>query len=196
VLWNASAIKGYAIEATDGHVGHVNDFLFSDVDWSIQSVVVGAGGWLHAHTVRLPSAVVGVPDVLRRDVAVRLTRAEVEAYAKPGTEADPLLRGLDDAIGYAVHAADGDIGYVTDLLVDDESWGIRYLVIDTGHWFSGDKVLLVPSIVRGLDTEQRLVNVDVTRQQIEASPPYDPSATMDRGYETALHGYYGWSAYF
>ena len=68
MLWNASAIKGYAIEATDGHVGHVNDFLFSDVDWSIQSVVVGAGGWLHAHTVRLPSAVVGVPDPLRTQV--------------------------------------------------------------------------------------------------------------------------------
>ncbi len=46
MLWNASAIRGYAIEATDGHIGHADDFLFSEADWSIQSVVVQTGGWL------------------------------------------------------------------------------------------------------------------------------------------------------
>lgn len=196
MLWNASAIKGYAIEATDGHVGHVDDFLFSDADWSVRSVVVAAGSWLGTHAVRLPAAVLGAPDVVRRLAPVRLTMAEVEAYADPGAKADPLLRGLREITGYPVHAADGDIGHVTDLLVDDEGWGIRYLVIETGHWWAGDKVLLVPGAVRALDSEQRRVCVDVTRQQIEASPAYDPNATVDRGYEEALHGYYGWSAYF
>ncbi len=196
MLWDASAIKGYAIEATDGHVGHVEDLLFSDTDWAIQSVVAGAGGWLNAHVVRLPSTAAGVPDVALRELPLRLTRAEVESYAKPGTEPDPLLRGLDGVIGYAVHATDGDIGHVADLLVDDETWRIRYLVVETGHWWAGNKVLLVPGIVRGLDAEQQLVNVDVTRQQLKASPPYDPKVTVDRAYEEALHGYYGWTAYF
>lgn len=196
MLWNASAIKGYSIEATDGHVGHVDDFLFSDAGWAIRSVVVAAGGWLHTNAVRLPAEVLGQPDVVRRLAPVRLTLAEVQAYADPGAEADPLLRGLGEIIGYPVHAADGDIGHVVDLLVDDEGWGIRYLVIETGHWWSGDKVLLVPGAVRAVDSEQRRVGVDVTRRQIEASPPYDPAATVDRGYEEALHGYYGWSAYF
>ncbi len=196
MLWNASAMKGYAVEATDGLVGHVDDFLFSDADWTVRSLVVAAGGWLDADVVRLPAAALGTPDVARREIPLKLTLAEVRAHANPGTDPDPLLRGLDDMVGDPVHATDGDIGHVEDLLVDDDGWSIRYLVVEAGHWWAGNKVLLVPGAVQAVDAEQGRVVVGVTQAQVKASPPYDPGATVDRGYEKALHGYYGWTAYF
>ncbi len=91
---------------------------------------------------------------------MRLSKAEIEASASPGAAdptAGPRLGSVNDVSGYAVHAADGDIGHVADLLIDDEAWTVRYLVIDTGSWWTGDKVLLVPGTVRELDVDQRWV---------------------------------------
>ena len=48
-------------------------------------------------------------------------------------------------IGYVIEADDGRLGTVSDFLFEDTSWVIRWLVVDTGHWLSGRKVLLPPS---------------------------------------------------
>lgn len=52
------------------------------------------------------------------------------------------VRNAKDLIGHAIHATDGDIGKVVDLYFDDERWAIRYLVVDTGGWLTGRKVLI------------------------------------------------------
>lgn len=78
MLWNASKLTGYAIDATDGSIGSVSSFLFDDREWTIRWLVVDTGTWLSGRHVLLPPSRVGEPDVTRRSFAVRLTRQQVE----------------------------------------------------------------------------------------------------------------------
>ncbi|MEN6385244.1 MAG: PRC-barrel domain containing protein, partial [Phycisphaerales bacterium] len=57
---------------------------------------------------------------------------------------------------YKVESKDGDIGHVHSFIFDDESWIIRYLVVDTGHWMTGRKVLIVPSALGKPDGQTRM----------------------------------------
>ncbi len=59
MLWHASAIKGYAIQASDGAIGAVSDFLFDDVSWRVRWLVVDTGHWLSGRKVLLPPSVLG-----------------------------------------------------------------------------------------------------------------------------------------
>lgn len=110
-------------------------------------------------------------------------------------DGDPHLRSIEAITGYHVHATDGAIGHVKDLLVDDVSWGIRYILIDTRNWWPGEEILIAPCSVRDIEWTGKLVALDVTREQVKGSPRYDPSKTVDRVYDEQLHAYYGWPGY-
>ncbi len=122
------------------------------------------------------------------------SRRRVNHDARPN-DGDPHLRSIEAITGYHVHATDGAIGHVKDLLVDDVSWGIRYILIDTRNWWPGEKVLIAPCSVRDIEWTGKLVALDVTREQVKGSPRYDPSKTTDRAYDEQLHAYYGWPGY-
>ncbi len=119
-------------------------------------------------------------------------RVNPEVRANDG---DPHLRSIEAITGYHVHATDGAIGHVKDLLVDDVSWGIRYILIDTRNWWPGEELLIAPCSVRDIEWTGKLVALDVTREQVKGSPRYDPSKTVDRVYDEQLHTYYGWPGY-
>jgi uncharacterized protein YrrD len=104
---------------------------------------------------------------------------------------DPHLRSASEVIGYHLQAIDGAIGHVADLLVDFDSWQIRYLVIDTRNWWPGKKVILAPSWIRDVSWPESKVLVDLTRATIKGSPPYDPERAVTAGYASELHDYYG-----
>lgn len=108
---------------------------------------------------------------------------------------DPHLRSNAEVVGYHVHASDGEIGHVENLFVDDADWHVHYLVIDTRNWWPGRHVLISPHAVRTVDWNDRHVMLDVTRAQVNASPPWDPSALMDQAYQQGLHRHYGWQGY-
>jgi hypothetical protein len=107
------------------------------------------------------------------------------------TDGDRHLRSMEAVTGYHIHARDGEIGHVEDFLLEDADWSIHYLVVDTKNWWPGKKVLISPRLAGDIDWEDRLVNLDVDRQKIKDSPPYDPAATVDRAYEKQFHAYYG-----
>ncbi|WP_372624633.1 PRC-barrel domain-containing protein [Falsiroseomonas sp.] len=109
---------------------------------------------------------------------------------------DPHLRSAREVTGYYVQATDGDIGHVEEFLVDDESWVIRYAMIDTANWWPARKVLLSPRSFREIDWATQKVRVDVTREQVKASPEYDPSTTLQRDHEARLHAHYGVAPYW
>ncbi|MFW6181791.1 MAG: PRC-barrel domain-containing protein, partial [Spirochaetota bacterium] len=98
--------------------------------------------------------------------------------------------------GYAVHARDGDIGEVEDFIVDDDTWRIMYLVVDTRKLLPGRKVLVARLWVNRVDWLQSLVHADLTREEIRNSPPYDPSAPVNREYEHVLYDFYGRPKYW
>ncbi|MGO9359160.1 MAG: PRC-barrel domain containing protein [Xanthobacteraceae bacterium] len=117
-------------------------------------------------------------------------RLEEDIAAAERDHDDPHLRSVQAVTGYHVHASDGEIGHVADFLIEDADWSIRYLVVDTRNWWPGNKVLISPRSVRGVEWEDRFVNLTVDRQAVKSSPAYDASMTIDRTYERRLHGYY------
>jgi hypothetical protein len=98
--------------------------------------------------------------------------------------------------GYAIAASDGRLGTVSDFLFDDCTWSVRWLVVDTGHWLSGRKVLLSPLVVRHLNPKKHEFSVELTMQQVKDSPDIDTDRPVSRQMETNIYNYYGWSPYW
>jgi hypothetical protein len=98
-------------------------------------------------------------------------------------------------LGYHIQATDGPIGHLENFLVDDATWGIRYLIIDTKNWWPGQHVLMSPHAVREISWSDRDVTLGVTRDKTRAGPVWDPSAMIDWDHAELLHRYYGWPGY-
>ncbi|WP_371494102.1 PRC-barrel domain-containing protein [Kitasatospora sp. NBC_00374] len=93
-----------------------------------------------------------------------------------------------DLVGYKVEATDGHIGKVDRHSVEVDS---SYLVVDTGVWIFGRQVLLPAGTVTRIDTEERKVWVDRTREQIKHAPEFQPEThTEDPAYFDLVGGYY------
>ncbi len=107
-------------------------------------------------------------------------------------DCDPHLRSLDSITGYHVEGHDGAIGKVEDLLIDDANWSFPYLVIDTGHWWSGKHVLISRHAVKEIAWADRQIRVEVSRHQVKASPPWTALGDVDPDYEKDLHDHYDW----
>ncbi len=109
---------------------------------------------------------------------------------------DSHLRSTREIAGYHIHARNGDLGHVGDFIVDDEPWAIRYVVVHTGKWLPGKKVLVATEWVEELSYPERRVSVNLTRAAVEKSPEFDPAAGVNRQYEERLYDYYGRPAYW
>ncbi len=108
-----------------------------------------------------------------------------------GRADDPHLRSTRQVTGYHIHATDGEIGHVEDFIVDDESWMIRFLVVDTRNWLPGKKVLLSPQWIKSVQWADSSVHFDLPRNSVENSPEFDPSRPISRDYEAFLVEHYG-----
>jgi len=107
-----------------------------------------------------------------------------------------MLRSLKEVRGYRILAVDGPIGNVHDFFFDDTSWIVRYIIVDTGAWLPGRKVLLVPSAVEQPSWETRTLPVKMTKDQIKQSPDIDADKSVSRYHEIELHKYYNWVPYW
>jgi hypothetical protein len=106
--------------------------------------------------------------------------AELAAAARGAEESqaaggEPRLRSVRDVIGYHVEATDGSVGHVEDFLVDDTTWDIRFIVVDTRNWWPGKKVRLSVQSISNVSWPESHLAVALTRDAIKASPVYDPS---------------------
>jgi sporulation protein YlmC with PRC-barrel domain len=107
-----------------------------------------------------------------------------------------MLQSVKDLRGYTIQATDGEIGKVYDFYFDDDSWTIRYLVVETGSWFSGRQVLISPVALGKPDVDTEIFPVNLTRDQVENSPDVDTEVPISRQREIDLHMYYGWPMYW
>lgn len=123
-------------------------------------------------------------------------RPEESERQQPTEKTEPDLRSAREVVGYHIHATDGQIGRADELIVDGDDWLIRYMVVDTAHWLSGRKVLVSPEWTKKISWAQKEIYVDLSRDRIEKSPPYDPSVPVNREYEVQLYDYYGRPAYW
>ena len=260
-----SSLKGFGIQAKDGSLGTVSDFLFDDSTWKVRWLVVDTGRWLTGRKVLVHPSAVGYADYGSRQLTVALTKTQVKdspdiakdrpvsqqmqndldgyygwdplwggemygaglygaglygggmgAIASPLSarayfgasavreaergkvdhdEGDPHLRSIAEVTGYHVHAIDGSIGHVENFLVDSESWGIRYLIVDTSNWWVGQHVLLSPYAVKEVDWSDRHIQLDVARDKVKSSPSWNPANIIDGDFEKRLHSHYDWPGY-
>ena len=248
-----SALKGYAIEASDGKLGTVSDFLFDDTTWMVRWLVVDTGNWLSGRKVLIHPSAIGTADYIARELSVKLTKKQVEdspginrdrpvsrqmeqglydyygwdprwggspfeydmgglgmlpssgygdgyttreaGFSSHVSEGDPHLRSSAAITDYHILASDGQIGHIENFLIDDTNWCIRYLIIDTKNWWPGKHVLISPYAVREINWTDRQIRIDVSRDQVKSSPPWEPLDIIDEAYEKQLHGHYGWGGH-
>jgi sporulation protein YlmC with PRC-barrel domain len=109
---------------------------------------------------------------------------------------DPHLRSTYRVSGYNIHAKDGEVGHVEDFIIDEDSWAIRYLIIDTKNWWPGKKVLISPRWIERVSWSESKVFINLSREQIKHSPEFTEESMLTRVYESALHRHYNREGYW
>ena len=134
------------------------------------------------------------PVALPTKEALAVDKAAREAAAASN---DGALRSAAHVKGYAIHAIDGSIGHVSDFMFDNETWAIRYFVVDTRNWWPGGKsVLIGVHWVDVIDWAEECVRVKITLAQVRTSPVYDESSPVHRDDEVRLHSAYERTGYW
>ncbi|MEO7208905.1 MAG: PRC-barrel domain-containing protein [Steroidobacteraceae bacterium] len=108
---------------------------------------------------------------------------------------DHHLRSCNAVSGYHLHAADGEIGHVSGYLIDEKSWAIRFLIVDTSNWWLGHQVLVASEWIASVDWAGSSVTTDLSRQAVKNSPAYDPQVLPDVAGEKSLYSHYERPAY-
>lgn len=111
-------------------------------------------------------------------------------------EWDPNLRSTDQVSGYHIQATDGEIGHIEDFVIDDETWAIRYLIVDTRNWLPGKKILMAPQWIDRVSWSESKVFIKLSRETIEQAPAYIEDSLLTREYESSLHKHYSRSGYW
>jgi uncharacterized protein YrrD len=138
----------------------------------------------------------GRPAAASEQGAVNAQPQRMAHIAAKRSKDDPHLRSCNAVIGYHIHAADGDIGHVQGILVDEKSWAIRYLVINTSNWWLGHQVLVAPEWITEVSWLERKVVIDLTREAIKESPDWSPTLLPDRPQEALVYEHYGRKGYW
>ena len=111
---------------------------------------------------------------------------------------DTHLQSAKEVTGYHVEGTDGSIGHVRDLVVDDETWGVHYLVLATANWWPSKGVLISPAWAKRVSWPERKVYVGMTREAIRASPVWSATYPVAAAYAEELYRHYagtpGWIA--
>lgn len=225
MLRSLKNIGAKVLETSDGELRSIKGFLFDDFSWVIRYVVADTGTWLAGRKVLISPVSLKKPPKgagFKGRVGVELSKKQIEEspplevdrpvsrqyemkllpyYGWPAyyesIDGDPHLRSVEEVSGYSINAVDDEIGVADDFIIDDEDWSIKYVVVDTSGWNPlSKKVLLSNTWVKDIDSEKGMVNVDVTKKQVEESPEYDPSEAVNREEETVLYDYYGRPKYW
>lgn len=139
----------------------------------------------------------GVPGTARsRAIDAEVAAVYARAEASRLDDADPHLRSCKSVVGHQIQASDAELGSVQGMLVDEETWAIRYLVVDTGTWWQGHQVLIAPQWITNISWEHSSVTINLTQQAIQDSPRFDSSEAMNRQQESDLYRYYGLPNYW
>ena len=107
-----------------------------------------------------------------------------------------MRKNIDSMLGFSIMANDGELGKVRDFYFDDESWTIRYIVVQTGSWLLGRKVLIALTSVKNINYELSSFLVDLSCDQVRNSPDIDTEKPVYRQHELELHKHYMLPAYW
>lgn len=106
------------------------------------------------------------------------------------------LRSYKEIIHYGIDTGNEKFGQVEDLLVDDDTFKIRYVVIDTIRFFPSKNVLVASEWIEDVSWDERVFRTNLSKESIKKSPSYEKSHSPDRNFEEKLHANYGLSGYW
>jgi uncharacterized protein YrrD len=96
-----------------------------------------------------------------------------ELVKPAGTDSESRnLRSTNQSTGYHVHATDGEIGHVDDFLIGQDSWQVRYLLVDTSNWIGGRSVIVSTDELQSVDRQHGMLCMGITRDAIEHGPSF------------------------
>ena len=107
-----------------------------------------------------------------------------------------MLRTLSSLYRYTLHTREGELGNIADAYFEDETWVIRYLVVDLNRWLPGRKVLVPPAIAERPKDETGQLPVEMTRESVRTAPDFKTEQPVSRQLEDRLHSFFGWQPYW
>jgi uncharacterized protein YrrD len=108
--------------------------------------------------------------------------SRLQEISESSQQEDPHLRSTRQLIGYHIHASDGEIGHLSDFVVDEDTWKLSYIIVDTGNWLMSIKVLIAVNWVNTVKWSDEGVYLNLSREVIRSSPEFDPMKTILRNY--------------
>jgi uncharacterized protein YrrD len=127
---------------------------------------------------------------------VSLVSVDRPELTPEGQEQNPHLRSAREMRGYRILATDSEFGHVEDFVLDERSWAIRYLMIDTQNWWPSRPVLVSPQWISGVSWTEQGIHVDLSAETVKAAPRIDEDVGITREYEKRLHEHYGRPSYW
>ena len=119
------------------------------------------------------------------------TSRQGEILQMRGEAEDAHLRSIDVLHNYHIHATDGEIGHLADVLVDDTDWSLRWLIVDTSNWWQGKQVLISPRSTQSIMWTERMLYLNVDRDKVRHCPDYNPDLPVDATLDADLARHYG-----
>jgi hypothetical protein len=198
MLLNVKTLNTYNVDASDGPAGTAVDSHFDARAWRLADLVIDTRRIVGGRKVLVPLGAVREIDVVSEKLRVGLLQAQVdEGPSRPDDAANvtgPASTQL--AFGCHIQARDETFGHLEDMLVEPDTWAIRYLLIDTRNWWPGPPVLVAPDWVTRFDWAERKLSMDVDADLIKRCPPYDATSPPSREYEALLYRHYERTTYW
>lgn len=119
-----------------------------------------------------------------------------ESQKESDGDGDCYLRSAKEIDGYTIHAKDGKIGHLENILVNEESWMVHYLVIDTRNWLPGREVIVAPEWLDRISYTAKDIYVNLYKETIKNSPEYESDIPVSRDYEEELYEHYNQNKYW
>lgn len=176
MLRSASRILGYRLSAEDGEVGRCADFLLEPHTWIVRYVLVEGTPGGDARRVLVSPFRLRKTEWTSRRWVVDGTRDQVET----DFESAPSLQSLKQLIGFGLDDAEGNVGHIEDLIVDDDSWHCRHLVVNGEIRLGGRRTLVPTEWLGAVQLQEHRVEAPVPRARIENEPEFHPEAPVYR----------------
>jgi sporulation protein YlmC with PRC-barrel domain len=187
--YSIKSLIGYTIRALDGEIGKVKEFFFDDETWTIRFLIVQTGKGMTSRKVFIPSGELLTSDYAKEDFRVNLTREQIKNNIGKITE-NNMLHNARKIIGHTINAVDGAIGKVVDLIVNDRTWELDFIVVDTNNWRPGEKVIISPKRIKEIKWDSSEVTVNTMVELVKDSPEYHPNLPIGEVYEADLENHY------
>jgi sporulation protein YlmC with PRC-barrel domain len=168
MLHKARDLHGDALHAEDGEVGSVDDLYFHDGDWDVRYLVVNTRDWIPGRKYLVSPIAIDRQSSLEGDIRVDLTRAQITGC--PSAASDAGLRSSAEMIGCGIEATDGAVGRVADLVIDDETWEITNVLVDSRRWLPGKLLLISPQVIARIDWPRKTLHLRLARGDILQAP--------------------------